>query len=377
MSRSDSPSRLVAIDWMRGLVMVLMTIDHASDAFNGGRVFSDSVSMWKPGTHLAFDQFMTRWITHLCAPTFVFLAGAALSLSVARREARGEPASSIDRHIVTRGLIIAALDPLWMSLGFSLWHRVILQVLYAIGLSLVWMAALRRLPWRALALSALTLLIAIDLVVSHRIESGGAAAGNAPLAVGLLVTGGRYWDYLIVGYPLFSWLAIMMLGWAFGSWLAARPGVRPEGRLAIAGALSLIVFGVLRGYDHFGNMGLHRDDNSLVQWLHVSKYPPSLTYCTLELGIMALFLAAFFRISRGGSPAVLGPLGVLGANALFFYLLHLHLMMAASYALGVHQKLGVGSAYVATAATVFVLYFACRWYGRYKSTHHNFVTRYV
>src|SRR5262245_25298873 len=88
--------RLAALDWMRGLVMVLMAIDHASEAFNAGRVFSDSAWMHRPGTPLPAAQFLTRWITHLCAPTFVFLAGASIALSAERRLAKGESARSID-----------------------------------------------------------------------------------------------------------------------------------------------------------------------------------------------------------------------------------------------------------------------------------------
>ena len=75
-------ARLPALDWLRGIVMILMTVDHASGAFNAGRLMSDSAGMYHPGMPLPAAQFFTRWITHLCAPTFVFLAGAALALSV-------------------------------------------------------------------------------------------------------------------------------------------------------------------------------------------------------------------------------------------------------------------------------------------------------
>src|ERR1044072_9251585 len=112
MRRRD---RIVALDWLRGLVMVLMTIDHASGTFNAGRLMNDSFALYTPGTPLPVAQFMTRWITHLCAPTFVFLAGTALALSIEKRRRSGETAAALDRYIVTRGLLIAALDPLWMS----------------------------------------------------------------------------------------------------------------------------------------------------------------------------------------------------------------------------------------------------------------------
>lgn len=110
--------RQLPFDWLRGLVMVLMSIDHASGEFNAGRLFTDATFMYQPGTHLDTAQFLTRWITHLCAPTFVFLAGYVLQLSVRRRTEKREGERSITRFIITRGLIIAALDPLWMVLVF-------------------------------------------------------------------------------------------------------------------------------------------------------------------------------------------------------------------------------------------------------------------
>ena len=91
-SPGKASRRLAYIDWMRGLVMILMTVDHASDAFNSGRLMTDTVAAYH-GQFLPAAQFLTRWITHLCAPTFVFLAGASLALSVAKRSARGESAS--------------------------------------------------------------------------------------------------------------------------------------------------------------------------------------------------------------------------------------------------------------------------------------------
>src|SRR5262245_35997834 len=115
---APTSARLAALDQLRGLVMVLMTLDHASGEFNAGRLMPDGVALYTPGTPLPAAQFLTRWVTHLCAPTFVFLAGTALALSVARRRAAGDAEGAIDRFLVTRGAFIAALDPLWMSWVF-------------------------------------------------------------------------------------------------------------------------------------------------------------------------------------------------------------------------------------------------------------------
>src|SRR5262245_24644116 len=145
--------RVRAVDWLRGLVMVLMTIDHAGGRFDAGHLHGDRAQGWLPGTPLPPGEFLTRWITHLCAPTFVLLAGAALALSTDRR--RDQPGQT--SFIVRRGLFILALDPLWMSLAFSQYRTFVFQVLYAIGLSLVCMAFLRRLPSRVLLAGAVAI----------------------------------------------------------------------------------------------------------------------------------------------------------------------------------------------------------------------------
>src|ERR1051325_7507735 len=113
--------RLQAIDVMRGFVIALMAVDHSSGEFNAGRLIADGTFLFKPGMALPTAQFLTRWITHLCAPTFVFLAGTSLALSIARRERRGESAFGIDRHLITRGAVIAAFELVpsffWMDHG--------------------------------------------------------------------------------------------------------------------------------------------------------------------------------------------------------------------------------------------------------------------
>lgn len=106
--------RIRAIDWVRGLVILLMTVDHTGTIFDAAHFHSDSFRQWHVGDPLPTAEFFTRWITHLCAPVFVLLAGASLALSSEKR--RGDPGQT--RFIVTRGLLIAALDPVWMSLGF-------------------------------------------------------------------------------------------------------------------------------------------------------------------------------------------------------------------------------------------------------------------
>ncbi len=352
--------------------MVLMTVDHASSAFNAGRLMSDSARAYTPGTALDPRQFATRWVTHLCAPTFVFLAGLSLSLSAEKRRARGEPPGGQDRFLVTRGLFVAACDPLWMSWAFGMAKgRVLFQVLYVIGASFVAMAALRRLSHRWLGALSLAVLFGHEgLAALVRSLSSGPPG---PVA-SLLLTGGLVGP-VVVAYPLVPWLAVMALGHAAGGLFGGALADRLAGRWAALGALSLAVFAVVRGVDRYGNLGLHRDDASLVQWLHVSKYPPSLSYAALELGLMALLLAVFLRVPAGSRG--LRPLVLLGQTAFFFYLLHVHLLEGAAHGLGLFRSLGLPGTYAAAAAALLVLIPLCAVYRRYKAAHPEGWTRYV
>src|SRR5947209_17585892 len=116
-------ARIRAIDWVRGLVMVLMTVDHAGANLDAAHMHGDNGARWIVGSPLPPGEFLTRWITHLCAPTFVLLAGASLALSTEKR--RGQAGQT--RFIVTRGLLIAALDPLWMTMAFTGYSVIVLQ----------------------------------------------------------------------------------------------------------------------------------------------------------------------------------------------------------------------------------------------------------
>jgi uncharacterized membrane protein len=366
-------SRLVALDWMRGLVMVLMAVDHSSDAFNAGRLFTDAASMWHPGAPLPAAQFLTRWITHLCAPTFLFLAGTSLAFTVSRQQASGDRSAAIDRYIFLRGLVIAAFE-LWISLTVMGHGRIIFQVLYGIGSAYVLMVPLRRLPDRAALIVALLLIATNELMVGLALQAGVASS----LPVSLLLTGGQH-GRLIIGYPTIHWLAILLLGWSWGRRLVTTPSAHATaGRdLARAGVAALVLFAVLRGIDGYGNMRLFRDSLAPLQWLHVSKYPPSITYDALELGIMALLLAGMSRLAavRPAHPNSLFM--VLGQTPMFFYLLHFPLLVQGARLLGVQSKLGLGAAYLGAATVVALLTPACRWYRGYKAAHRTGWARFV
>jgi uncharacterized membrane protein len=365
--------RLPAIDAMRGIVMVLMALDHASYAFNAGRYARDSSAWYPAGAEIPAVQFLTRWVTHLCAPTFLFLAGFVLALSVARRLARGEPGRSIDRDIFIRGIFIALLDPFWMSIGFG--GNITFQVLYAIGASFCLMVPLRRLGPVLLCLICFGLFFFGEGLAQLADWAGGAKlAGPAGT---LLITGLHKVMGVFVLYPLFPWLAYMILGWVCGKHMLRKPRFNPLGFFTMFGVLSIIVFLIVRGLNQYGNMWLLRYDNSILQWLHVSKYPPSLSFAALELGFMFLILAFLFAWYRNRNVSAANPLHVFGRAPLFFYIIHVHLLAAGSWLLNRQQTGGLAETYLATVVALLVLYPLCRWYGNFKHARPQSLLRYL
>ena len=374
--------RLHAIDWMRGLVMVLMVLDHASGVLNPARVMPDSMWIGALGADLARGgapwQFLTRWITHLCAPTFVFLAGTSLALRSHRRRAQGAAWSEIDRHALIRGAILIALE-LWMALAFGM---VMFQVLYAIGAGMICMVALRRLSPRLLLVASLAWIVGGEAVVSAL----GIVFGAPPPAWAGPFLVPSVSPHVVFGigggflYPLLGWLPVMVLGWVYGSSIAARPDRRRALPLLGFAAAALGAFVIQRLANGYGNFGLARTDDTLLRWLQVSKYPPSLAYLGLELGILFLLLAACFAVARRRPPRPRGPLLVFGQTALFFYVIHIHVLrLVGVIATGGYQKPAwpLAASYLAALAVLGLLYPACRWYRGLKARHPHSLARYI
>jgi uncharacterized membrane protein len=367
-------NRIAAIDWMRGLVMILMVLDHVSMAFDGGHVAKDS-AMYEDAATMALPagEFFTRWVTHLCAPTFVVLAGTAMALSVERRVARGANAWEIDQGLLKRGAFIALLDPTIISLASG---RLTFQVLFAIGLAMMCLAGLRRLPTWALLLGGLGWLGLGEFVTDWVWDPPGSAS---PLAALLLATFGN--ETMIIKYPLLPWLAMMVLGWVLGrhmvQFAAGRSRISPKTVLVIAGVTGLVVFAVVRALPGYGDMFLDRTDHSWQQWLHVSKYPPSLAFSASELGLLCLGQVALLAIEPVIGVRENGVLLVFGQTAMFFYLVHrLVLEVPATY-FGWRGAGNLTTTYLGAAVLLGLLYPACRWFRALKSAHPDSFLKYI
>jgi uncharacterized membrane protein len=351
---------------MRGVVMVLMVIDHASMAFDGGHISQDS-AMYPEAATMALPaaEFFTRWMTHLCAPTFVFLAGTSLALSIEKRVLKGVDAWEIDRTILIRGAVIALLDPTLVSLGSGRWT---FQVLLAIGLGMMCMAPLRRLPTWALSTLALGWMLLGEIPTGWVWDPPGP---SSPLAALFVATYGS--TDMVIKYPLLPWLAPMVLGWVFGRHLVRYAGglssVSGKKVLWIAGFAGLAIFFAVRYAGGYGDMFLHRADDTWQQWLHVSKYPPSLTYYALEIGLLCLNLAALRHLEERIGVRRNGPLLVFGETAMFFYLVHrLAFEIPATY-FGLRGAGDLTTTYMVAFVMLIALYPACRWYRTVKAAH--------
>jgi uncharacterized membrane protein len=363
MSKS---TRIASIDRMRGFVMIIMVLDHVSMAYNKGHISSDSAASYISGTPLPAFEFITRWISHLCAPVFVFLAGTALAISVEKKLSKGADSKGIDKDILIRGAFIALLDPTITSF-FS--GKLIFQVLYAIGIAMMCMAFFRRLSSVQLLVIALAWILGGELVTAQFWFVDGQAQS---VIVALLI--GKYSSpELSIAYPVIPWLAVMILGWVFGRYIldygSGKVKTSPATLLLTLGSSALVAYLAIRYMNGYGNMFLYRDDFSWQQWLHVSKYPPSASFLTLELGLMAIILGLMIKMEPIIGTRTNGVLLVFGQTSMIFYLVHrIFLTGTATYG-GLSDFTNLTNTYIISLIILILLYPFCLWYRGFKAKH--------
>jgi uncharacterized membrane protein len=323
--RKASPKkRLDHVDLLRGLVMVIMVLDHARIYFTEVRF--DPTDLTR--TNLAL--FATRWITHFCAPTFVFLAGASAWIAGTRRTPR-----ELGRFLVTRGLWLVFLEFTLITFGWYFTTRLALgfvaQVIWAIGVSMIVLAGLVRLPRVAVAAFGAALVLGHNLLDGIAPEGFGAFADLWRV---LHVSGPLETLPVFLLYPLVPWVGVMALGYAVGPMIFARDD-RAGKRLALAGVALIAAFVLLRTLDGYGDHAhrLHEGSAALLamSFLNTTKYPPSLLYLLMTIGPALLALAAF-RHARG---PVAGVFVTFGRVPFLFYLAHIYLVHALAVAVGV------------------------------------------
>ena len=385
--------RIPSIDIVRGLVMIVMALDHTRDFFHITAMTADPLD---PST-TSVALFFTRWITHFCAPVFVFLSGLSAYLSAQNKT---PVQSSI--FLLKRGLWLIFAEIILITLGLTfnpLYNFVILQVIWAIGWSMVLLSIASRLSYW-LVLSA-----GVILVFGHDVLNYVAAPDSQSAAIMmkvLLTASGTVLPlgkthFVGVFYAILPWTGIMFLGYACGAWYKKEfPAVIRKKYLLLSGLGLVILFIVLRWVNAYGDPNPHKNFLSLLQnglsFLNTSKYPPSLLYFCMTIGPALLLLRALEENRSRWSVIVSNY----GSVPFFYYVLHfylLHLLLVIAFFLSGHQfseivqlpfwfrpvafGFSLPVVYLIWMSLIALLYRPCLWFKSYKTNHNQWWLKYI
>ncbi|WP_085694257.1 MULTISPECIES: DUF1624 domain-containing protein [unclassified Pseudomonas] len=364
--------RLLSIDALRGLVILFMLLDHVRETFLLHRQVSDPMDIAATEPEL----FFSRTLAHLCAPVFVLLTGLSAWLFGERHAGK----AAVSAFLFKRGLFLVVLEFTLVNFAwtFQLPPSVIyLQVIWAIGLSMIALSLLVWLPrWLLLTLS-------LVLIAGHNLLDGVHFAKESALHVPWAILHDRGWIelgeslHLRTSYPLLPWIGVIGLGYALGPWFArdADAAVR-RSCLLLAGIAGLLGFAGLRLLNGYGEKPWAFGDSAtqtLMSFLNITKYPPSLLFIALTVSIGLLLLRGF---ERAGERRWIRWLTVFGSAPMFFYLLHLYalkllyLMGVALFGLNQGSHFGfssVAAVWLAAVALAVALFPAVRWFSLLKA----------
>lgn len=374
---TSKPPRLAVLDAQRGLIMIVMALDHAS-YFIAMRHYSEYWGFALPVYPGGLALF-TRVISHLCAPGFFFLMGVGMHMFWSSRRARGWTEGRIRRHFLTRGSVLIVMEIFIIAPAFILgmWEQIsaaggpsdpipgaggdpfiLLGVLAALGASMIMASFLLRLG----AVATVALGVAI-LVGCHFIVPDASRVGEAMSLLERLFLVAGHDQFLINNYPFLPWFPVCLFGIAYGHWLKADANAALKGTL-VAGLVGAVAFVLLRGA---GGFGTHHPvvGDEWTAYLHVTKYPPSIAFLLLSLSVNALFMSMIYRAQRG-LEGMGRMLLVFGRAPLFFYVVHLYLY-------GIVGFLHPGSTSLIAMYPVWILglvalYPACKWYNGFKGS---------
>ncbi len=319
-----SVGRLQFIDFARGIVMAIMAWDHVSSFWNEFHHGSEGVLGQAP-PFLNLTWFLERFVSHVCAPSFIFLAGTVLALSAVKRLARGESQTDMTLHLIKRGIVLIILEPLLVSSAFGT-SKFYFGVIACIGVSLIIFSVFRRLPPTVILAVSLIIVLNHNFLSLNFIPTDTAWGWYARVIIH--EPNFEWWPYFGL-YPIIPWIGVMGLGWTFGSLLASMDPERImklKVPLATTGVASIALFFVVRWMNGYGNL-LRRWGNTVIDWLYVSKYPPSIAFLLWTLGRMCIFLALGMALQNRPKfgKGITGIILAFGRNPLFFYLTHLGL----------------------------------------------------
>jgi uncharacterized membrane protein len=378
--------RIDSIDILRGIIMIIMALDHVRDFFHKDAMLHDPTD---PSTTTPV-LFFTRFITHYCAPLFVFLAGTSVFLS-GQRKTRNEQAV----FLLKRGLWLVFVEIVIMNLLFTfdpLYHGIFLQVIWVTGVSMLCMAACIYLPLQAVFIIGIVMVAGHNLLDVFNETDPQKAAG---IWYSLLhqqsfrpIGQQRFFG---VFYPLIPWPGIMMLGYCLGSWFSSSyDAVKRRKNLVSWGLTAIVAFFMLRFINIYGDLFPWKEQKNttatIISFFNVTKYPPSLLYCCITIGPGLLALAWLEKIQERKWTSF--PV-VFGRVPMFYYLLHfllIHLLCVVAF-FATKQPLSkmygdspfgfrpndfgfsLGWVYLIWAFVIISLYPLCKRYSQYKATH--------
>jgi uncharacterized membrane protein len=388
ISKKIINKRIQSIDLLRGIVMIIMALDHVRDYFHREAFLYNPTDLAQTSVPL----FFTRWMTHYCAPVFVFLAGISACLYGAKKSRR-----ELAYYLFTRGiwLVFAEIFIISLAWSFNPYYRLInLQVIWVIGISMIALSAIIYMNRSLILLTAMVLIAGHNFLDTVHVNGTGAGAFLWHL---LHEPGDFIFGHttFIVRFPLIPWIGIIALGYYFGSLYDSRydPGKRRR-RLLAFGLTAITLFLFLRFFNIYGDSAQWSVQKnsvfSLLSLLNVTKYPPSLLYTLVTLGPAMIFLA----LAEKPLNAFAEKIAVFGRVPFFYYVIHLYLihLLATIAALvsgynwrdmvfltdrvnRVPELKGYGFnlliVYMVWIGLVLLLYPCCKWFDRYKRSHQS------
>jgi uncharacterized membrane protein len=394
---ANSGTRLLSIDALRGLVMIIMALDHVRDFFHADAMLFSPTDLSRTKPLL----FFTRWITHYCLPVFMFAAGMGVYL-YGRSRTKGQ----LSRFLWTRGLWFIALELTVMqfayNFNFSLRFLILLLILWIFGICMIAMAVLVYVPMRWLAA------LSVAVIVLHNCLDGFRAAEFGPAAwiwnflhqPGVIPVAGKL---VLVTYTFLPWIAVMAAGFCFGRVFQMEPESRRRTMLKLGLAMTA-AFIALRAVNHYGDPAPWAHQKTALftalSFLNCTKYPGSLDFLLMTLGLALLLLAWFDRLTF--KPA--NPLVVFGRVPMFYFILHFYLIHVLA-ALGAWLRYGSSAArfifnplpsmggpeklfppnfgyslwtvYGVWLLVVVLLYPVCRWFAQIKARRSDWWLSYL
>jgi uncharacterized membrane protein len=364
---SERRARIASVDALRGLVMVIMALDHTRDFF--------TTTGFSPRDVTDPPLFLTRWVTHFCAPTFILLAGLSGFLY-----GRGKSLEELSRFLLVRGLWLMLLDVTLIKFGWRFevdFYRLSAGVIFVIGVSMVMLSALIWLPRWCMTILVLVMLAGHNLLDSLRAESPGDAssAWHFLHEPGLVSLGDSATLYVL--YPLIPWVGVMAAGYLLGPVMQVEKGERQRILFSLGAAIT-VGFVALRATNLYGDPTPWSPQDTwlwtMLSFLNCEKYPPSLLYLMMTLG-PAVMLLAWLDETRGRLASFFATFGRV---PFFYYVIHIYLIHALAVVTAFAMTgvltttpeidFNLIDVYITWLSVIVLLYPICRWFAHLKQT---------